>query len=149
MKDHNEAERKHRELKESILAYLQRTSFTEPQLAELHKIDTRTIRKTIGEMVAEGQPIVNLGRGFFLSSDPEIIEAKSKKDNALICGSSAREIRDASRVLSGLVFLSKTLRDKQNRNLIYSPVNPNFDVIFLADAEGFYHYQLSLKVPTV
>jgi len=78
-----------------------------------------------------------------------VIEAKSKKDNALICGSSAREIRDASRVLSGLVFLSKTLRDKQNRTLIYSPVNPNFDVIFLADAEGFYHYQLSLKVPTV
>jgi hypothetical protein len=78
-----------------------------------------------------------------------VIEAKSKKDNALICGSSPREIRDASRVLSGLVFLSKSLREIHYRTQIYSPVNPNFDVIFLADAEAFYQYQLSLEVPNV
>jgi DNA-binding GntR family transcriptional regulator len=79
MKGNRESERKHHELKESIFAYLQKTSFTEPQLAELHKVDTRTIRKAIGELVAEGQPIVNLGRGFFLSTDPEIIEAAAKR----------------------------------------------------------------------
>jgi hypothetical protein len=74
-----ENEISHDELKQLILADLQIGSFTEPQLATLHAVATRRIRFAIRSLVEEGQPVVNLGCGFFLSDNPEIIEAAAKR----------------------------------------------------------------------
>jgi DNA-binding GntR family transcriptional regulator len=67
------------ELKRHILMHLIAGSFTEPQLAKLCDVTERNIRKAIGELVAQGAPIVNLGHGFFVSDDPKVIEVAAKR----------------------------------------------------------------------